>query len=163
MPLAYCQGPGGFMQISSHQATNYLLGGMAASLLAGYVLRAPDLQNSAQRQTDIRNQETQAAFDHQEAMHRAQRCIVLASELPITDGVAAYFSSVKGGRIVINKNRPMPSGTIVCDTFGNTGVVAMDAEGKPIVTDLRNMPPEQMEEILSQRGVTPRQTRRSIK
>ncbi|HEY9672736.1 MAG TPA: hypothetical protein V6D11_14925 [Waterburya sp.] len=154
------------MQISSQQATNYLLGGMAASLLAGYVLRAPDLQNSAQRQTDIRNQETQAAFDRQEAMQRAQRCIVLATELPLSDGTAAYFGSTRNGRIVINKNRPMPSGTTVCDTFGNTGIVAMDAEGTPIVTDLRIMPSEEMEEILSQRGVMPhtkRQTKLSKK
>jgi hypothetical protein len=28
------------------------------------------------------------------------------SEMPITDGTAAYFSSVEGGRIVIHKNRP---------------------------------------------------------
>lgn len=150
------------MQITSHQATTYLLGGMAASLLAGYVLRAPDLHESAERQTKIRFSETQAAYDRQEALARAQRCVVLMTELPITDGTAAYFSSVKGGRIVIDKKRPMPSGTTVCDAFGNTGVIAMDAVGTPIVTDIRSMPPEEIEEILSKRGVMPRQNKRKF-
>lgn len=150
------------MQITSHQATTYLLGGMAASLLAGYVLRSPDLQATAERQTQIRSSEKQAAYDRQEALIRAQRCVVLMSELPITDGTAAYFSSIKGGQIVINKNRPLPSGTTVCDAFGNTGVVAIDAEGFPLVTDLRSMPPEEMEEILKERGVMPQPTNRKI-
>ena len=146
------------MQISSRQATTYLIGAQVAALLVGYVLRSPDLQENAQRQASIRTQETEAAFDRQEALNRAQRCVVLMSELPITDGVAAYFSSVKGGRIVINKNRPLPSGTTVCDAFGNTGVVAMDTQGSPIVTDIRCMPSEEMEEILKKRGVMPRQS-----
>lgn len=150
------------MKISSHQATTYLLGGMAASLLAGYVLRAPDLQSTADRQTQIRSSQTQAAYDRQEALTRAQRCVVLMSELPITDGTAAYFSSVKGGQVVINKNRPLPSGTTVCDAFGNTGVVAIDAEGSPIVTELRSMPPEEIEKILSERGVVPKPNRKLI-
>jgi hypothetical protein len=50
----------------------------------------------------------------------------------------------------------MPDGTGVCDAFGNTGVVASDAEGTPVVTDIRHMPPEEMKEILTNRGVMPR-------
>jgi hypothetical protein len=54
----------------------------------------------------------------------------------------------------------MPDGTGVCDAFGNTGVVATDAEGTPVVTDIRRMPPEQMKEILTTRGVMPRPSTR---
>jgi hypothetical protein len=133
----------------------YLLAAQLAALGFGYILRSPDLQATALRQTNIRNEQKQSAFDRQEAIHRAQTCIPLMTEMPITDGLTAYFSSIQGGRIVIDKNRPMPSGTTVCDAFGNTGIVAIDAQGTPFVTDLRRMPPEEMEKILSSRGVTP--------
>jgi hypothetical protein len=136
-------------------SATYLIAAQLVALGLGYVLRAPDLQATAQRQTTIRNELTESAFEHQEALSRAQSCIPLMSEIPITDGIAAYFSSVEGGRIVIHKNRPMPSGTIVCDAFGITGVVALDAEGTPFVTKLRRMPPEQMQQILKERGVMP--------
>jgi hypothetical protein len=138
-------------------AATYLLAAQFGALGFGYILRSPDLQATAERQTNIRNEQKESAFDRQEAISRAQTCIPLMSEMPITDGIAAYFSSVEGGRIVIHKNRPMPSGTIVCDAFGITGVVALDAEGTPFVTDLRRMPPEEMQEILSSRGVMPTQ------
>ena len=136
-------------------SATYLIAAQLVALGLGYVLRAPDLQATAQRQTTIRNELTESAFEHQEALSRAQSCIPLMSEIPITDGIAAYFSSVEGGRIVIHKHRPMPSGTIVCDAFGITGVVALDAEGTPFVTKLRRMPPEEMQQILSERGVMP--------
>ena len=135
----------------------YLIAAQLVALGLGYVLRAPYLQATAQRQTTIRYELTESSYEHQEALSRAQSCIPLMSEIPITDGIAAYFSSVEGGRIVIHKNRPMPSGTIVCDAFGITGVVALDAEGTPFVTKLRRMPPEQMQQILSERGVMPTQ------
>lgn len=144
------------MQISNRQANNYLLMGMAASLLAGYVLRAPELSEASQRQSAIREEQTSAAMSRMKAISRAERCVVLMSELPITDGTAAYFSSLKNGRVVIDKNRPFPSGTTVCDQFGNTGIVAFDAEGNPIITDLQNMPSEEMEAVLTKRGVMPR-------
>jgi hypothetical protein len=118
------------------------------------------LSATAARQASIRSQQTETAFERQEAISRAQTCLVLATGLPITDGTAAYFSSTKGGRIVIHKNRPLPDGTGVCDAFGNTGIVATDAEGTPIISDIRRMPPEQMKEILTARGVTPRPTLR---
>jgi len=135
----------------------YLLAAQFGALGFGYILRSPDLQATALRQTNIRNEQKASAFERQEALSRAETCIPLMSEMPITDGTAAYFSSVKGGRIVIHKNRPMPSGTIVCDAFGITGVVALDAEGTPFVTQLRRMPPEEMQKILLERGVMPTQ------
>lgn len=147
------------MQISNRQANNYLLMGMAASLLAGYILRAPELSETSQRQSAIRKEQTSAAMSRLEAISRAERCVVLTSELPITDGTSAYFSSLKNGQIVIDKTRPFPSGTTVCDQFGNTGIVAFDAEGNPIITDLQSMPPEEMEAVLSQRGVMPKPTK----
>lgn len=147
------------MQITNRQANNYLLIGMAASLAAGYILRAPDLSETSQRQTEIRQEQKSAALSRLDAMGRAERCVVLMSELPITDGTAAYFSSLKNGRVVIDKNRPFPSGTTVCDQFGNTGIVAFDAEGNPIITELQSMPPEEMEAVLSQRGVMPKPTK----
>ena len=143
------------MQITNRQANNYLLMGMAASLLAGYVLRAPELSETSQRQSEIRKEQSLAAMSRLDAISRAERCVVLMSELPITDGTAAYFSSLKNGRIVIDKTRPFPSGTTVCDQFGNTGIVAFDAEGNPIITDLQSMPPEEMEAVLKKRGVMP--------
>jgi hypothetical protein len=136
-------------------AATYLLAAQFGALGFGYILRSPDLQATAERQTNIRNEQKASAFDRQEALSRAQNCIPLMTEMPITDGLTAYFSSIQGGKIVIDKNRPMPSGTIVCDVFGNTGIVAIDAQGTPFVSDLRRMPPEEMEKILSARGVIP--------
>lgn len=144
------------MQFTNRQTATCLLAAQFAALGFGYILRSPDLQATAERQTTIRNEQKASAFDRQEALLRAQTCIPLLTEMPITDGISAYFSSIQGGKIVIDKNRPMPSGTIVCDAFGNTGIVAIDAEGTPFVTDLRRMPHEEMEQILSLRGVTPK-------
>ena len=148
------------MQLINRKATTYLIGAQVAALSVGYILRSPDLSANAQRQASIRNQQTETAFERSEAIQRAQTCLVLAAELPITDGTAAYFSSLKNGRIVINKKRPLPDGTGVCDAFGNTGVVATDEQGSPIVSDIQRMPPEEMKEILKARGVNSRQTLR---
>ena len=148
------------MQLPNRKITTYLIGAQVAALSVGYILRSPDLSANAERQANIRDQQTETAFERQEAISRAQTCIVLATALPITDGSAAYFSSVKGGKVVIHKNRPMPDGTGVCDAFGNTGVVESDTEGVPIVSDIRRMPPEQMKEILTTRGVMPRPSTR---
>ena len=148
------------MQLINRKTTTYLIGAQVAALSVGYILRSPDLSATAERQANIRDQQTETAFERQEAISRAQTCVVLKTELPITDGIAAYFSSVKGGKVVIHKNRPMPDGTSVCDAFGNTGVVASDAEGNPIVSDIRRMPPEDMKEILTTRGVMPRPSTR---
>jgi hypothetical protein len=148
------------MQLLNRKATTYLIGAQVAALSVGYILRSPDLSATAARQASYRRQQTETAFERSEAISRAQTCIVLATELPITNQSAAYFSSTKGGRIVIHKNRPMPDGTGVCDAFGNTGVVTTDAEGTPIISDIRRMPPEQMKEILTARGVMPRQSTR---
>jgi hypothetical protein len=134
----------------------YLIGAQIAALAVGYILRAPDLQATAERQDSIRSEQKEAAFARQEALARAQRCVVLMTELPITDGTAAYFSSVKNGRVIIHKDRPLPLGTTVCDAYGNTGIVAMDAEGNPVVSDIKQMPPEEMEKILSSRTETPK-------
>lgn len=136
--------------------TTYLIGAQIAALAVGYILHAPDLQATAERQDSIRSEQKEAAFTRQEAMQRAGRCVVLMTELPITDGTAAYFSSVKNGRVIIHKDRPLPSKTTVCDAYGNTGIVAMDAEGNPIVSDIKQMPPEEMEKILSERNETPK-------
>ena len=138
------------------RATTYLIGAQIAALAVGYILRAPDLQATAERQDSIRSEQKEAAFARTEALARAQRCVVLMTELPITDGTAAYFSSVKNGRVIIHKDRPLPSKTTVCDAYGNTGIVAMDAEGNPIVSDIKQMPPEEMEKILSSRNETPK-------
>jgi hypothetical protein len=135
--------------------TTCLIGAQIAALMVGYILRAPDLQATAERQDSIRLEQKEAAFARTEAMQRAQRCVVLMTELPITDGTAAYFSSLKNGRVVIHKDRPLPSQTTVCDTYGNTGIVTNDAQGNPIVSDIKQMPPEEMEKILSSRHVTP--------
>jgi hypothetical protein len=136
--------------------TTWLLVAQATALLSGYILRAPDLSATAERQDSIRSQEKQTQLDQQEAMHRAQRCVVLMTELPITDGSAAYFSSIKNGQIIIDKKRPFPSNTTVCDAYGNTGIVATDNEGNPIVSDIKQIPPEQMEKILIERNAMPR-------
>jgi len=148
------------MQLINRKTTAYLIGAQVAALSVGYILRSPDLSANAQRQASIRNQQTETAFERQEAIQRAQTCLVLAAELPITDGTTAYFSSLKNGQIVINKKRPLPDGTGVCDAFGNTGVVVTDEQGSPIVSDIRRLPPEEMKEILTVRGVTPRPTLR---
>lgn len=148
------------MQLINRKITTYLIGAQIAALSAGYILRAPDLSAKAERQANIRQHQTETAFERSEAISRAQTCLVLASELPITDGTAAYFSSLKNGRIVINKKRPLPDGTGVCDAFGNTGIVSTDVAGNPIVTEIRKMPSEQMQEILNSRGAMPKPTKR---
>jgi hypothetical protein len=143
------------MQLTNRRTATYLLAAQFAALGFGYILRSPDLQATSERQASILNEQKASAFDRQEALNRAQTCIPLMTEMPITDGLTAYFSSIQGGKIVIDKARPMPSGTTVCDVFGNTGIVAIDAQGTPFVTDLRRMPPEEIEKILSSRGVIP--------
>lgn len=131
----------------------YLIGAQVAALATAYIVKAPDLSATANKQAAIRTQETERGFEQQEAISRAQSCLVLLSEMPITDGTAAYFSALKNGRIVIDKKRPLPDGTGVCDAFGNTGIVSFDDDGNPIVSDIKRMPPEQMKEILDERGV----------
>lgn len=138
----------------------YLIGVQVAALSVGYILRAPDLSATAERQSNIREHQTETAFERQEAINRAQSCQVLASELPITDGIAVYFSSIKKGRVVIDKKRPFPDGTIVCDAFGNTGIVEVDANGLPIVTGIKKMPEESIKEILAERGLAPKPSKR---
>ncbi len=138
----------------------YLLGAQAVTLVTGYILKAPDLSATAERQSTIREQQTETAFERQEAMSRAQTCLVMASELPITDGVSGYFSSAKNGRIIIDKKRPFPDGTTVCDAFGNTGIVETDINGTPIITDIKKMPQEVITEILTERGLTPKPSKR---
>ena len=142
------------MQITSRQATTILIGAQVAALVVGYVIRSPSLQAEAERKDAIRTEETAAAYEQQEAMNRAKRCLVLMTELPITDGSAAYFSSIEGGKLVIHKTRPIPSGTTVCDQFGNTGVIAFNSEGKPIINNIKRLPSEEMKKILIERGVT---------
>ena len=83
------------MQLINRKATTYLIGAQVAALCVGYILRSPDLSATAQRQASIRNQQTETAFERSQAIQRAQTCLILASELPITDGTAAYFSSLK--------------------------------------------------------------------
>ncbi len=143
------------MQLTRAQATTYLLGAQAAALLVGYMLRSPDLTADAERKAQIRTQSTEDSFEQQEALRRAQSCLPLMAETPITDGTVAYFSSVQNGQIVIHESRPMPKGTIVCDAFGNTGIVTPDHQGKPTIGSIRSMPFEQMTKILQDRGVMP--------
>ncbi len=150
------------MQIKSRQATTYLIGAQVAALMVGYMLRSPELTEKAERKAHIRSQAKEEAFEQQEALQRAQTCLPLLSEMPITDGTAAYFSSLENGQIVIHPHRPMPSGTIVCDAFGNTGIVSFDSLGNPVVGSIRSLPFEQMEKILQDRGVMPRPTQHNI-
>ena len=140
----------------NRKITAYLLGAQIAALSIAYILKAPDLSATAERQSTIREHQTETAFERQEATNRAQTCLLMASEFPITDGVAGYFSSVKKGRIVIDKKRPFPDGTTVCDGFGNTGIVETDINGTPIITDIKKMPQEVITEILTERGLTPK-------
>lgn len=150
------------MNFNRVNPTTSLLVAQAAALMVGYVIKAPDLSKSAQRSASIRHASTEAAYDQQEAIQRAQRCVVLLTETPITDGTAAYFSSLKNGRLVANKKRPLPDGTSVCDSFGNTGVVTTDTEGLPVVADIKQMPAEDMKDILTKRRVMPRQSQHPV-
>ncbi len=150
------------MQISSRPTTTYLIGAQVVTLMVSYMLRSPELTEKAERQAHIRSQATENAYSQLEAQQRAQTCLPLLSEMPITDGTAAYFSSVQNGQIVIHENRPMPAGTIVCDLFGNTGIVSPDSLGNPVVGSIRSLPFEQMEKILQDRGVMPRQSQHNI-
>jgi hypothetical protein len=96
------------MQLINRKATTYLIGAQVAALSVGYILRSPDLSANAARQASIRNQQTEIAFERSEAIQRAQTCLVLAAELPITDGTAAYFSSLKNGRLLSIKSVHYP-------------------------------------------------------
>ena len=139
-------------KISSRQITGYLIGANVAALICGYIIRSPELTATADRQATIRNLTQSSALDRAEAMQRSQTCILVRQDMPLTDGVAAYFSSLKGGKRVADPKRPMPHGTKVCDSFGNTGIV--DASGdEPLVTDIRAMPSEEMAQILQTRGL----------
>jgi hypothetical protein len=141
----------------------YILVANASALLMGYLIKAPELQADTERKAQIQQETQQAAYDRTEAIARSKRCMVLTPELPITDNSAAYYSSIKNGRIVIHKRRPLPNGTTVCDTNGNTGVIAMASDGTPFISDIRQLPSEQMREILQQRGVLPSTSPRPLK
>lgn len=135
------------------------LGAQIVALLLGYTLRGPDLQRSSANSEAARHEKEQSATDRSIALQRAQICQPLMSELPITDGASPYFSSRDQlGQRVIDKNRPFPVGTVVCDRFGNTAIVGRAANGRtPTVTDIRALPVEEMQAILVERGVMPRQ------
>jgi hypothetical protein len=150
------------MNLFSPKTTPYILGGMALSLTIAYSLKSGDLNFSQQRTETIRQTEKTAGFDRQEAINRAKRCVVLMTETPITDSGTAYFSSLRNGKIVIHKNRPMPDGTTLCDTFGNTAIVQWDANGTPTTTEIRQMPEEEMKKILSKRGALPKKANKKI-
>ncbi len=140
------------MKILGQKLTTYLIGGNIAALVVGYTLRAPDLNATALRQATIRSEGQETSLDRQEAMQRAQTCILVRADMPLTDGTAAYFSSIQGGKAVIDKKRPMPNGAKVCDRFGNTGIVD-SSDGTPIVSDIRSMPMEEMTKTLQERGL----------
>ena len=150
------------MKLFGQKLTTYLIGGNIAALLVGYTLRAPDLQATALRQATIRSSATETSLDRQEAMQRAQTCILVRTDMPLTDGTAAYFSSIQGGKAVINKNRPMPNGAKVCDKYGNTGIVD-STDGTPIVSDIRSMPPEEIVKTLQERGLLRTSKSKSLK
>ena len=140
------------MKILGQKLSTYLIGGNVVVLLVGYTLRAPDLNATALRIATIRSEGQETALDRQEAMQRSQTCILVRADMPLTDGTAAYFSSIQGGKAIIDKKRPMPNGAKVCDRFGNTGIVD-SSDGTPIVSDIRSMPMEEMQETLKQRGL----------
>ncbi|MBD2019095.1 hypothetical protein H6F43_02705 [Leptolyngbya sp. FACHB-36] len=145
------------MTLTLRHSVGFILSAQVVALLLGYTLRAPDLQQAAEQTNAIRSERTQATHDRAIALQRAQICQPLMSELPISDGAAAYFTSRnRFGRIVIDKNRPFPIGSVVCDAFGNTAIVGRDAQGqRPLLTDIRTVPAEEMQQILVQRGVMP--------
>lgn len=146
----------------SNQVT-YILVANAAALLTSYLIKAPELQVDTERKAHIHQETQQAAYNRAEAIARAGRCVVLTPELPITDNSAAYYSSIKNGSIVIHKRRPLPNGTTVCDTNGNTGVIAMSSDGTPFISDIRQLPSEQMRDILQRRGVLPPTSPRQLR
>jgi hypothetical protein len=150
------------MKILGQKLTTYLIGGNIVALLVGYTLRSPDLNATAERQATIRSEGQETALDRQEAMQRAQTCILVKAEMPLTDGTAAYFSSIQGGKAIIDKKRPMPNGAKVCDRFGNTGIVD-STDGTPIVSDIRSMPMEEMQATLKQRGLLKPSKSRNLK
>ncbi len=74
------------------------------------------------------------------AMQRAKRCLLMDVATPLSDnGYAHYWQQ---------PNRPLPSGTVICDSFGNTGLVA--AKGR--VYDVRSASPEALNKVLADRG-----------
>ena len=48
------------------------------------------------------------------------------------------FTTLSEGQPVLDRarNAPFPVGTVVCDSFGNTAVIAPDASGQPVATQL---------------------------
>lgn len=151
-----------FSKISSKQITTYLIGANVAALVCGYIIRSPELTATADRQSAIRNLAQSSSLDRAEAMQRAQTCILVRQDMPLTDGVAAYFSSLKGSKRVADPKRPMPHNTKVCDNFGNTGVVDASSD-EPVVVDIRSMPSEEMTKILETRGLNPKPKKPSTK
>ncbi|HEY9707697.1 MAG TPA: hypothetical protein V6D48_05785 [Oculatellaceae cyanobacterium] len=150
------------MKATSRQITSYLIGLNCAALIGGYALRSPDLTATAQRQADIRAEGKEASFERIEAMQRAQTCILVRADTPLTDGAAAYFYVLRRGKAYPDKKRPMPHGTKVCDRFGNTGVVDT-SDGDPVVSQISAMPSEEMEAVLKSRGLLGQKTPKKSK
>lgn len=138
------------------RSTKLILGFQVCTVLIGYTFKAPELQKAAANSEAIRNEKTQSINDRAIALQRAQICQPLMTETPLTDGIRPFFSSLdRNGQVVLDKRRPLPVGSTVCDTYGNTATVGTGPDGQPVAQDIRTMPPEEMQKILQQRGVMP--------
>lgn len=141
---------------SLKNSVGLILGAQVCALLLGYTFRAPELQKAAANGEAIRNEKEQASNDRAIALQRAQICQPLMVETPLTDGIRPFFSSLdRNGRVVLDRSRPLPVGSTICDSYGNTATVGTGPNGLPVVQDIRPMPSEEMQKILQQRGVMP--------
>ncbi|BAU16044.1 hypothetical protein LEP3755_66110 (plasmid) [Leptolyngbya sp. NIES-3755] len=108
-------------------------------------LHKQGIQQQAKEQAEADATEAQTA----EARLTSPRgCRQLLRDRPLSTGTKVYFSYLQNGRVVIDKNRPVPNGICVYDQFGATAIVRWDENGNPIATQLATIDSDRLDELL---------------
>ncbi|MBD1847635.1 hypothetical protein H6F89_30405 [Cyanobacteria bacterium FACHB-63] len=96
------------------------------------------------QKTTQEQQQSQQSEDVRKALDRAKRCLLIDERYPLIEGANAYYDPTNR----VNKRR-LPKGTPLCSRSGYTAEV--DRFGT--VTDIKQIPPEQLNQVLQQRGL----------
>jgi hypothetical protein len=145
------------MSQQTRKSTTIILAGSILVMFGAWSANAEKFQAKANHQASVSAEKTQFSQDAEFAQERAQSCILVVQDKPLTDGIVGYYSRKnKKGKVVLDYNRPLPNGATVCDSEGNTGKVRHIQKGnriRPVIEDIRSLPPEEMQQILEERGL----------
>lgn len=130
--------------IQRNPTSSLILGGLAVSL----IFSSGNLRQNAQSIADVRHtvQSNTAMQMQLQASEQANQQRAQIAEARYQQGcilvVALHdpssFTTISEGQPVIDQARgvPFPIGTIVCDSFGNTGKIIAASDGTPVVGEV---------------------------